>query len=59
LVSRIFDGVCYQLHKEHHTEVIAWREKSAKAGHKWVVSEDESWPIDENQIDRAEIMPGQ
>ena len=25
-----------------------------KAGHKWVISEDESWPIDENQIDRAE-----
>jgi hypothetical protein len=49
-----FDGACYQLHKEHHTEVIAWREKSAQAGRKWLVSEDEAWPIDENQIDRAE-----
>ena len=49
-----FHGIWYQLHKEHHTEVIGWREKSAKAGHKWVVSDDESWPIDENQIDRAE-----
>jgi len=49
-----FDGACYQLHKEHHTEVIAWRNKSAQAGHKWVVAEDESWPIDERQIDRAE-----
>jgi hypothetical protein len=48
------DGACYQLHKEHHTEVIAWREKSAQAGHKWLVSEDESWPIDEHQLDRAE-----
>jgi hypothetical protein len=51
---RDFDGACYQLHKEHHTEVIAWREKSAQAGHKWLVSEDESWPIDEHQLDRAE-----
>ena len=49
-----FHGVWYQLHKEHHTEVIGWREKSAKAGHKWVVADDETWPIDENQIDRAE-----
>jgi hypothetical protein len=49
-----FHGACYQLHHEHHTEVIGWREKSAQAGHKWIVSEDESWPIDEGQIDRAE-----
>jgi len=49
-----FHGACYQLHSEHHTEVIDWREKSAKAGHKWLVAEDESWPIDEHQIDRAE-----
>jgi hypothetical protein len=49
-----FDGACYQLHKEHHTEVIAWRDKSARAGRKWLVAEDESWPIDELQIDRAE-----
>jgi hypothetical protein len=49
-----YDGACYQLHMEHHTEVIAWREKSAQAGRKWLVSEDESWPIDEHQIDRAE-----
>lgn len=51
---QVFDGACYQLHKEHHTEVIAWREKSAQAGRKWVVAEDEAWPIDEGQIDRAE-----
>lgn len=49
-----FHGACYQLHHEHHTEVIDWRDKSAKAGHKWVIAEDESWPIDEAQIDRAE-----
>jgi hypothetical protein len=49
-----FHGVCYQLHEEHHSEVIGWREKSAKAGHKWLVAEDESWPIDEDQTDRAE-----
>jgi hypothetical protein len=48
------DGACYQLHQEHHTEVVGWREKSAEAGHKWLVSEDESWPIDEHQMDRAE-----
>jgi hypothetical protein len=41
------------LHKEHHTEVIHWRQKSAEAGHKWVVSDDESWPIKETQIERA------
>jgi hypothetical protein len=50
-----FDGACYQLHKEHHSEVIGWREKSAHAGRKWLVSEDESWPIDEHHIDRAEM----
>jgi hypothetical protein len=49
-----FDGLWYQLHFEHHTEVIGWREKSAQAGHKWVVSADETWPIEENQVDRAE-----
>ena len=49
-----FDGACYQLHKEHHSEVIAWREKSAQSGRKWLVAEDESWPIDEHQIERAE-----
>jgi hypothetical protein len=47
-------GACYQLHENHHAEVIGWRDKSAKAGHKWVVSDDESWPIDEDQTDRAE-----
>lgn len=54
LGDKNFDGAWIQLHEEHHTEVISWREKSAKAGHKWVVSEDEAWPIEENQIDRAE-----
>ena len=49
-----FDGFWYQLHVEHHTEVITWREKSAQAGHKWVISADETWPIEENQTDRAE-----
>lgn len=49
-----FHGVCYQLHEKHHTEVIKWREKSAEAGHKWIVSEDESWPIEEHMTDRAE-----
>jgi len=49
-----FQGVWYQLRRELHTEVIGWRDKSAKAGHKWVVSDDESGAIDENQIDRAE-----
>jgi hypothetical protein len=49
-----FHGIWYQLHLEHHTEVIGWRNQSAKAGHKWVISDDETWPIDENQIDRAE-----
>jgi hypothetical protein len=49
-----FYGACYQLHFEHHTEVIHWRAASAKAGHKWLVAEDESWPIDDNQTDRAE-----
>ena len=54
-----FDGIWYQLHFEHHTEVVGWREKSAKAGHKWVVSADETWPIEENQVDRAEIYAWQ
>jgi hypothetical protein len=49
-----FDGIWYQLHFEHHAEVVGWREKSAKAGRKWVVAADETWPIEENQTDRAE-----
>jgi Domain of unknown function (DUF5060) len=49
-----FDGAWIQLHQEHHSEVMNWRAASAKAGHKWVVSDDESWPINEDQTERSE-----
>lgn len=49
-----FDGAWMQLHQEHHREIIYWRNTSAANGHKWIVSNDESWPIEPNSYDRAE-----
>jgi Domain of unknown function (DUF5060)/Divergent InlB B-repeat domain len=42
-------GPQYQLHekeKKDHLDLIMWRAKSSEAGHKWIVANDESWPID-------------
>jgi hypothetical protein len=43
-----YDGPNYQLHENHkrdHLDLILWRERSAQAGKKWIVSNDEAWGI--------------
>lgn len=55
-----FDGAWMQLHEitneNHyiHPEIIFWRKESAGAGHKWIVSDDESWGIIPGNVSRAE-----
>lgn len=42
-------GPHYQLHgneKKDHLDLVNWRSKSEKTGHKWIVANDESWGID-------------
>ena len=49
LGNKYYDGPNYQLHekdKKDHLDLILWREKSAAAGQKWIVANDESWGID-------------
>ena len=44
-----YDGPNYQLHekeKTDHLDLILWRDRSAAAGHKWIVANDESWGVD-------------
>jgi uncharacterized repeat protein (TIGR02543 family) len=44
-----YDGPNYQLHekdKTDHTDIVLWRDKSEAAGRKWIVANDESWPVD-------------
>jgi hypothetical protein len=45
LGDKNFDGAWMQIHKDHHSEVLKWLNRSEKAGHKWVVSIDESMAI--------------
>lgn len=55
-----FDGAWMQLHEisneNHyiHPEIIFWRNESAGAGHKWIVSDDETWGIIPGNVGRAE-----
>jgi hypothetical protein len=49
LGNKNYDGPNYQLHeneKKDHLDIIMWRDRSAEAGHKWIVANDESWGID-------------
>jgi len=51
-----FHGAWMQLHDNYDisAEIISLLEKSKAAGHKWVVADDETWGISENNISRAE-----
>jgi Domain of unknown function (DUF5060)/Calx-beta domain len=45
---KTYDGPQYQLHeadKRDHTDIVLWRDRSAAAGHKWIVANDEAWPV--------------
>ncbi len=51
-----YDGPNYQLHEssnKDHLDLIMWRDKSATAGKKWIVANDESWGID-NTVSKGE-----
>lgn len=45
---KTYDGPQYQLHESDdrdHTDIVLWRDRSAAAGHKWIVANDEAWPV--------------
>ncbi len=48
LAVKSYHGPQYQLHPSNgveHNDIAKWRADSAAAGHKWIVANDESWPI--------------
>ncbi|MEX0981927.1 MAG: DUF5060 domain-containing protein [Bacteroidales bacterium] len=51
-----FHGAWMQLHDNYDisAEIISLLEKSKAAGHKWVVADDETWGIKEDNVERAE-----
>jgi hypothetical protein len=53
LGERNFDGAWLQVHEDHHETILKWINKSDSAGHKWVVSVDESLPIYTTDTDKA------
>lgn len=51
-----FHGAWMQLHDSYdiHNEIKSWIQKSDSAGQKWIVADDETWGISEDNISRAE-----
>jgi len=52
-----YDGPNYQLHEadnKDHLDLIMWRDRSAAAGQKWIVANDESWGIDNSTGSKGE-----
>jgi len=58
LGDQYYDGPNYQLHQSEnkdHLDIIMWRDKSATAGKKWIVANDESWGIDNTTGSSGEV----
>lgn len=54
-----YDGPNYQLHStdnKDHLDIIMWRDKSAAAGKKWIVANDESTGIDNTSSGETKML---